>query len=169
MTVALSPHKSVLKRTLAGGLGLLAIGAFSATPVLAQSATSAQSRTTVEQNAPAATLQFAGGDVAAGIGFSWANGTVDYRGVHHRFHVNGISVADVGVVKITAVGEVYNLHNLADLDGTYAAVSAGATLGGGGGLAYLRNQHGVVIKIASISRGINVQLAADGMRIKLES
>lgn len=174
MTVAHLIPQPVLKRTLAAGLGLLAVGMVSATAVSAQGVMPMPSLTAhvvlaADENAPTATLQLAGGDVAAGIGFSWANGIVDFQGVKHRFHVSGLSVADVGAMKINAVGEVYNLRTLADFDGTYAAVSAGASLGGGAGIEYLRNQNGVVIKINSTSQGFNVHLAADGMRIKLQS
>jgi hypothetical protein len=162
---------SVLKTTGAG-FAVLAAGLLSAGLCHAQSQTPAQVQPAVgasaQQNAPDATLVFSGGDIAAGIGFSWADGTLTYQGRPYSFHANGLSIADVGAMSVSASGEVYNLRNIADFNGTYAAVSAGATIGGGGGIAYLRNQNGVVIKINSTSQGLNFHLATDGLRMRIE-
>lgn len=114
-----------------------------------------------------ATMSFAGGQIAAGIGFSWGNGTIAYQGAQHPFHISGLSLVNVGVSSVSASGEVYNLKRIEDFNGTYAAVSAGATLGGGGSIAYLRNQEGVVIEVTSTMAGLDFQLAANGITISL--
>jgi len=44
---------------------------------------------------------------------------------------------------------------------------AGATIGGGGSVAYLRNSHGVVIKVTSTSAGLDFQLSSNGVSISL--
>lgn len=118
---------------------------------------------------PDATISFSGSSVAAGIGFSWGNGTINYQGQQQPFHINGLSVVAVGITSVNATGEVYNLKSLNDFPGTYAAVSAGATVVGGGSVAYLRNEQGVVIKINSATQGLNFQFAADGVKISLGS
>jgi hypothetical protein len=152
-------------------LAVVAAGLLSVSAAAAQTSTVTTSSSTQvqQQGAPDATLEFSGGDVAVGIGFSWADGSLNYGGQRHQFHVNGMSLADVGLINVTASGEVYNLKRIQDFAGTYAAVSAGATLGGGANVAYLRNQNGVVIKISSTSQGLNFHFAADGMNIQLES
>ena len=114
-------------------------------------------------------LTFSGGAVAAGIGFVWGSGQLEYQGAVHPVKISGLSVVDVGAAKLDASGSVYNLKRLQDFDGIYTTFAAGATVAGGGGVAYLRNQHGVVIKLNSTSEGLRLNLSADGIKLKLES
>lgn len=134
---------------------------------LAQSAQPAASRSK-SNSAPDGHVTFSGGQIAAGIGYSWGHGTLTYRGEHHLFRISGFSVANVGAISITASGDVYNLERIGDFPGNYASVSAGITVGGGGSVAYLRNQNGVVIKIIATSEGLDFQLAANGIHIAFE-
>ncbi|THD79318.1 MAG: hypothetical protein E7812_09590 [Phenylobacterium sp.] len=119
--------------------------------------------------APDAAISLSGGAVAAGVGFVWGSGQLDYQGEPHAVKVSGLSVVDVGVAKISASGSVYNLKTLKDFDGVYTAFAAGATIAGGGGVAYLRNQNGVVIKLNSTSAGLRFNLSANGVTLKVES
>ena len=114
-------------------------------------------------------LTFSGGAVAAGVGFVWGSGELQYKGEFHPVKVSGLSVIDVGAARLDASGTVYNLKRLEDFDGIYTTFSAGATVAGGGGVAYLRNQHGVVIKLNSTSEGLRFNLSADGIKLKIES
>jgi hypothetical protein len=117
---------------------------------------------------PNATLQLTGGVVAAGVGFSWGSGTLTYRGKQYPVSVNGLSVGDVGIARATAKGDVYGLHKVEDFDGTYTAYAIGSTIGGGGSIATLRNQNGVVIKIVATSQGLKLTLSASGVRMTIE-
>jgi hypothetical protein len=119
--------------------------------------------------APDATLRLEGGSVAAGVGYVWGSGMLDFGGAMHKVKVSGLSILDVGAAKISAAGSVYNLKNIADLDGTYTTFAAGATVAGGGGVAYLRNQNGVVIRLDSTTEGLRVNLSANGVTLKVES
>jgi hypothetical protein len=112
-------------------------------------------------------LNLAGGTVAAGIGYSWGHGTLSYGGQSHPFKITGVSIVDVGAASISASGRVYNLKNLADFNGNYVAVTAGIAVAGGGSAAYLKNEHGVVIKLHSSDVGLRFALAADGLKVKL--
>src|ERR1700683_4627295 len=78
---------------------------------------------------PDGTVVFSGGSVAAGIGYTWGHGSLTYQGKTHSFDVAGLSVIDAAVSDISASGVVYNLKNLADLNGNSVADSAGRTLG----------------------------------------
>jgi hypothetical protein len=113
------------------------------------------------------TLNLAGGSVAAGIGFTWGRGNLSYGGESHSFKISGVSIVDVGAANISASGRVYNLHNLADFNGNYVAMTAGMTVAGGGSAAYLKNEHGVVIKLHSTDVGLRFALSADGVKVKL--
>jgi hypothetical protein len=135
------------------------------TAALAQSAASPP---IAEGATPSGTISLKGGAVAAGVGYVWGHGALEYNGRHHRFKLKGISVADAGAAHITAVGEVYNLSHLSDFNGNYVAADAGATVAGGGSVAYLKNEHGVVIKLHSTAVGLRFTLAAEGVNINLQ-
>jgi hypothetical protein len=138
-------------------------GGLTAAPLPSQ----AQETTRAAKTADGA-LTFSGGAVAAGIGFVWGSGELEYQGTPHPVKVSGLSVVDVGAAKLSASGSVYNLKSLQDFDGIYTTFSAGATVAGGGGVAYLRNEHGVVIKLHDTSEGLRLNLSADGVKLKVE-
>jgi hypothetical protein len=119
-------------------------------------------------SAPDATIDLSADSVAAGIGYVWGHGDLAYKGRKLPFKLSGVSVVDVGAASISATGEVYNLQNLNDFSGNYATVTAGLTVGGGGSVAVLRNEHGVVIKLQSTTAGLRFNLSADGVDIKLQ-
>ena len=122
----------------------------------------------VAENEPSGTVEFTGGAVALGIGFTWGNGTLTYEGETYPFSVSGLTVADVGASSITASGNVYNLNRLEDFNGNYAEAGAGVTIAGGGSIATMRNQNGVVIDLTSTSQGLRVTLGAGGVDISLD-
>ena len=49
--------------------------------------------------------------VAVGAGVSWGDGMLTYRGKQHKFSVDGLSVIDLGVSKVSATGEVSDLKS----------------------------------------------------------
>ena len=114
---------------------------------------------------PDATIQLSGGTVAAGIGYSWASGTLIYKGKHYPISVDGLSVGSVGAESATATGKVYHLKSVSDFDGTYASVGAGATVGGGAAVATMKNQNGVVVDLGSTARGLKFNLSASGVNM----
>jgi hypothetical protein len=122
---------------------------------------------TANLNATEGTITFTGGAVAIGVGFQWGNGTLTYQGRQYPFRVDGLSIVDVGVTRVTGTGTVRNLRNLADFSGNYVSITAGATLAGGGSAASLRNQNGVVIDGIATSQGIRLTLAPGGVKITL--
>jgi len=80
---------------------------------------------------PDGTVNFSGGSIAAGVGFSWGHGDLNYGGESHAFKISGVSLVDVGAANVSASGHVYNLKNLADFNGNYVAMTAGMTVAGG--------------------------------------
>lgn len=117
---------------------------------------------------PSGTVNFAGGSLAAGIGVSWGEGTVVFQGKTHRFKIDGFNVGDVGIAKIDATGNVYNLASIADFDGNYVAAGAGATLAGGGSIMTMQNPHGVVLQIRSTTAGLRLNLGPSGIIVTLQ-
>jgi hypothetical protein len=120
-----------------------------------------------EDAQPDATLTLKGGSVAAGIGYTWGHGELEYHNGPHRFSIKGVSVVDVGATNFSASGHVYNLKRLEDFSGNYAAAGAGITVAGGGTAVYLKNEHGVVIKLIATDVGLKFNLSADGVHVAL--
>jgi hypothetical protein len=117
---------------------------------------------------PDATIEFSGGSVAAGIGFSWGSGTLTYKGKTYPISVDGLSVGAVGASTVSANGKVYNLKKLEDFDGNYAAVGTGAAVGGGGGVAAMRNQNGVVVEAVSTTQGVKIAIGTGGVKMTIK-
>jgi hypothetical protein len=106
--------------------------------------------------------------VAAGVGWTWGSGTLTLlNGKAYRLKVSGLDVAAVGVKQATAVGKVYHLKRVKDIEGKYVAATAGASVGGGAGATSMRNEKGVVINLTSVSEGVDFRLAVSGMTISL--
>jgi len=115
------------------------------------------------------TVTFTGGAVAIGVGFQWGSGTLTYQGRQYPFRLDGLSVVDVGVSRVSGTGLVHNLRNVADFSGNYVSVSAGAVIAGGGAATTLRNQNGVVIDSLSTAQGVRLTLAPGGVNITLSN
>jgi hypothetical protein len=118
---------------------------------------------------PDATVVLTAGSVAAGIGYTWGHGDLTYEDQMHQFSISGVSIVDAGAANITATGDVYNLSKLSDFAGNYVAATVGLTIAGGGSAAYLKNEHGVIIKLVSTTVGLRFNLAAGGVSVKLKS
>ena len=108
------------------------------------------------------------GQVALGIGYSWGKGTLNYKGKKYEFKVDGLSVLDVGITKATSAGKVYNLKKIEDFDGNYTAMAAEGTIAGGAGVTKMKNQNGVVIELVSTTKGVNLKLAAEGVKFAIK-
>jgi len=118
---------------------------------------------------PDATLTLKGGSVAVGIGFTWGHGELNYNDGSYKFTIKGVSIVDVGATDFTAAGHVYRLKQLTDFAGNYVAADAGIAVAGGGDGVYLKNEHGVIIKLVATDVGLKFSLAAEGVHITLKS
>lgn len=118
--------------------------------------------------APDATLQLHGGTFAVGVGFIWGQGTLTYQGVDRKFILSGFSIGALGGAKIIATGPVSHMANLSDFEGSYVAWGMGATIGSGGSAVYMKNQHGVLIKLVTRASGLRFNLSGNGVKIKFE-
>ena len=117
---------------------------------------------------PDATLQVHIVSIALGAGYSWGGGIVTFRGKAYPCRIDGLAVGGAGISSTDAIGNVYHLTHIEDFSGDYLAVSAGALLAGGGDVATMRNQHGVVIDLTDSSQGAKIMLAVQGVKITLE-
>jgi len=117
---------------------------------------------------PSGSVTIESKSVALGVGVSWGDGKLHYKGKTHSFSVKGLSVVDLGVSKVSARGKVYHLDKLEDFSGNYAAAQAGAAVGGGMSVVALKNQNGVVMELSSTQTGVKLTLAGEGIDIKLK-
>ena len=106
--------------------------------------------------------------IAAGVGVSWGDGKLTFKGKTYPFSIDGLSLVDWGISKAQANGDVYNLKDPANFGGTYVAAEAGLTLAGGMGGMVLRNQDGVLLHLRSVSQGARLQLGTSGLIIKMK-
>ena len=110
-------------------------------------------------------------DFAVILGGSIGGGKLTYKGKVHEFKIGGLTAgANVGLSKTSAAGEVFDLKDLSKFAGTYVKFDAGASYGGaGGGLIYLKNEHGVVMKLKERSGGLQLNVAsASGVKITMK-
>lgn len=103
------------------------------------------------------------------IGGSTGGGVLTYQGKKYPFKIGGMSLgANVGVSKLAASGEVYDLTNISKFPGTFTKLESSITLGGGVGGTVLKNENGVIMRLTSTSEGLQLNLSASGVTVKLD-
>jgi hypothetical protein len=103
------------------------------------------------------------------VGGSGGSGSLKFKGKEYPIETGGVSLgATIGVSKAELVGEVYNMKQPSDIEGTYTAVQASAALVGGGKVAELKNSKGVVLKVKGAQVGLELALDLSGMQVSLK-
>ena len=121
-----------------------------------------------EKKVPSGTVEINETQFALIIGGSVGGGSLRFKGNRYDFKTSGLKVGSIGVAKVAAVGEVYDLRRVSDFPGTYAKASADSALGDGVGGLILKNEHGVVMRLESTLQGVALTLGVDGLTIKME-
>jgi hypothetical protein len=103
--------------------------------------------------------------VAAGLGISWGDGTLTFKGKDYKFKVKGLNMIGLGVTSIDAKGNVYGLQKLSDFPGTYFGVGASATVIKGSTGLVLKNSAGVMLNLKSQQTGAELRLGNEGLSI----
>ena len=123
------------------------------------------------QSNPDATLRLSGGSFALGVGFSWGSGTLAYKGKNYPVKVNGLSVGKVGMTDTSAYGEVFNLKHLQDFNGHYsfgAAGTRGVTIAKGKAGTLMLNQAGVIVRLSTTQKGVNVNATGGVVEMQIQ-
>jgi hypothetical protein len=105
--------------------------------------------------------------IAAGIGARFGEGTLLVAGQEHAFTLKGLTLGDLGFSRISASGGVENLGDISDFEGRYLALEAAAAAGVGASTLTMRNEKGVVIRLDSDVKGVQLTLGAEGLSIEL--
>jgi hypothetical protein len=82
------------------------------------------------------------------------------NGDEKSFDIIGAKALETGASAADFTGEVYNLKNLADFDGTYYGASAKITVIAGDGEGVFNNANCVIVKLKASGKGL--QLSAPG-------
>jgi hypothetical protein len=120
---------------------------------------------------PDATLHLSGGSFALGVGFNWGKGTLTYKGKEYPVKVKGLSIGRVGATGTSAQGEVFNLKHLRDFNGHYNYSGAGGvrgvTVATGHAGSVMQNEAGVIIRISTGQKGLDVNATGGGVDMQL--
>jgi hypothetical protein len=106
--------------------------------------------------------------IAAGVGITWGDGTLKFKGKEYKFTVRGLDAGALGFSKVSAKGDVYNMEKVEDFAGNYAVAQAGATLYKGGTGLLMRNAKGVVINMKALQTGVQLTLGTQGLAVTMK-
>ena len=119
--------------------------------------------------APSGTIEFTLYKAGFIVGGAGGSGTLKFKGKQYPLSIGGVSLgATIGVSKAELIGEVYNLKNPSDIEGTYTAGQASVAIAGGAKVAELKNSKGVVLKVKGKQVGLELALDLSGMEISLK-
>ena len=104
------------------------------------------------------------------VGGGGGNGILHFQGKGYNLSVGGVSLgATIGVARVEYVGEVQNLKNVKDIEGTYTAVTASAAAAGGAAITDLQNSRGVRLRLQGRQIGLMVSVDLSGMQLSLRN
>lgn len=101
------------------------------------------------------------------IGVGGGNGTLVFHGRSYPLTVGGVSLGTLGVASADLIGTARNLRRPEDIVGTYAVAGAGAAVVGGGKVATLQNERGVVLSLRGVQAGLQVSIGLGGMTLAM--
>ena len=120
--------------------------------------------------APVGTVKITSRNVAQGVGLSWGDGVLTYKGRDYPFSFKATGLfreVDTNMTAAELSGQVFNLKNPEDFGGTYQKADSEPPVSGGGMRATIKNQKGVVVNLASTVEGRKFNLGREGLIIEL--
>ena len=125
--------------------------------------------TVAQSGTPDAKIEIKQWKVGFIVGVEGGTGTLTFKDKSYPLSIRGLRVgATVGVAGADLKGDVYNLKNLKDIEGTYSAAQAAVTVVEGGKLWTLENDNKVTIKLKGKQTGLEIAFDVGGMQIKLK-
>jgi hypothetical protein len=120
---------------------------------------------------PDGTVKITSRMLAPGIGLSWGEGVLSFKGRDYPFTFKATGLfrdVDPEMTAAELSGRVLELKNLEDFSGNYQRIES-ATAGDGtaAGVA-MKNQKGVIVNLVSAVEGRKFVLAREGMDIELK-
>jgi hypothetical protein len=109
--------------------------------------------------------------VAPGIGLSWGEGVLRYKGQDYPFTFKATGLfrdVDTKMAAAELSGQVFDLKKPEDFGGNYQKVETQTSESGSMSRATMKNQNGVVVNLMSMIEGRKFTLAREGMDIELK-
>ena len=107
-------------------------------------------------------------EIGAGVGYEWGKGVLTFKGKEYTFKVKGLQVGTVGIKKAAIKGDVFNLFNVGQFPGPYAAAQAGVAVIKGKEALVLQNQQGVRLRLEAAQKGLSLSIGPEGFTIEME-
>lgn len=125
----------------------------------------------VAAQVPDGTIKITSRMVAPGIGLSWGEGVLTYKGQDYPFTFKATGLfrdVDSKIAAAELSGRVFELKRLEDFGGNYQKVESKDSVSGGGTRAEMKNPKGVVVNLVSTVEGRKFTLAREGMDIEFK-
>ena len=159
----------MLKKLLTASAVAIVVTAFS-NMALAQSEEEKAKACDLENLVQSGTLTFNLRTVGFLVGVRWGEGVLIMNdGFQLGFDVSGAKLLETGISNAEFEGDVYNLDDIEDFEGTYFGSSTKLTVVKGKGELRTNNANCVVIRATSTGGGLQLSAPApEGLAIKFE-
>jgi len=120
---------------------------------------------------PDGTIKVTSRMVAQGVGLSWGEGVLTYKGRDYPFTFKASGLfrdIDTKIAAAELSGRVFELKRLEDFSGNYQRLESETAASGAAAGAAMKNQKGVVVNLVSTVEGRKFVLAREGMDIELK-
>ena len=124
----------------------------------------------VSAQVPDGTVKITSRMVAPGIGLSWGEGVLSYKGRDYPFTFKATGLfrdVDTEIAAAELSGQVFDLKKPEDFGGNYQKVET-PSQSDSGSRATMKNQNGVAVNLASTIPGRKFNLAREGMDIEFK-
>jgi hypothetical protein len=120
---------------------------------------------------PDATVKITRRSFSEGIGLTWGEGVLTYKGMGYPFEFiarGRLREIDTRIAAQELSGRVFNLRALDDFNGNYTVVEGKESTSAGATRATLKNEKSVVVSLVSTVEGRKFNLGREGMSIELK-
>ena len=115
---------------------------------------------------PVGTVSISAKQISFLVSGQRGGGTLRFKGKSYQFKIGGLGVGGIGVAKLVARGEVYDLKKASDFYGAYGAARIGWAIGdASSGQMWLKNQRGVILHLWTDREGLMLSMGADVIQI----
>lgn len=171
------PQHAGIRRAAVAALAVAALAACSGAPPkeeigpppgMATRASASESAPTLHGKAPSGFVDMEEVSIAYLGQAGGGKGTLTFQGQSYPFEIAGLGAGGIGVSKLDASGEVYNLTDVAQFEGAYGEGRYGAVAGdASAGDLWLENDDGVVMHLKAKREGLMLSLGADVVDIRM--
>ena len=113
------------------------------------------------------TVRFSVGSAGFIVGVGGGSGTLNFKGRSYRLSIGGVRGGTICVSATEVRGVALNMRQPSDIVGTYSAAGASIAVVGGGGVARLQNEKGVVLEVRAVKVGLEANLNLGGVSISM--